>query len=178
VNATRGGSNFNQTNTSFNAGSIDPKISAYEDVNGEFITIVMYTPNASTNTQNIDTATTSGTISNGFGAGGTYGTNDPTRLSVNVGRVEVVLPDGFTASSASALRSYGWENATGEAWDDVPPGAPRYWISEPVFLSTANGRSAVEVTLPGGNVISIMVKGRWPGREVASPKRLRPYTPN
>jgi len=138
----------------------------------------MYTPNASTNTPNIANATASGTISNGFGAGGTNGTNDPTRLSANVGRVEVVLPDGFTATSASALRSYGWENATGETWDDVPTGAPRYWISEPVFLTTANGRSAVEVTLPGGNVISIMVKGRWPGRETASPKRLRPYTPN
>jgi hypothetical protein len=60
----------------------------------------------------------------------------------------------------------------------VPTGAPRYWISEPVFLTTQGGKSAVEVTLPGGNVISIMVKGRWPGRETASPKRIRPYTVN
>jgi hypothetical protein len=172
------GGRFNRTNTSYNPGAIDPKISAYEDVNGEFISIVMFTPNASTNTANIENAFASGSIGSEFGQGGENKTNDPRLLSVNVGRIEVVLPNDFTATSASALRSYGWENATGEVWDDVPRGSPRYWINEPVFLSNSNGRWAVEVTLPGGNVISIMVKGRWAAgsRETASPRRLRPYT--
>jgi len=177
IDRTSGPDIFNKT-VSFNAGSIDPKINAFEDVNGEFISIVMFTPNASTNTLNIASATVSGEISSGFGNGGKNGTNDPTRLSANVGRVEVVLPAGFTATSASALRSYGWQNATGEAWDDVPNGTPRYWINEPVFLYTTNGKSAVEVTLPGGNIISIMVKGTWSGRVKASPERVRPYTVN
>jgi hypothetical protein len=180
---TKTGTNmeFNRTGvatTSFNAGAVDPKISAFEDVNGKFISIVMFTPNASTATG--ASASSSGVIGNSFGQGGLYGTNDPTRLSANVGRVEVVLPDSFTASSASALRSYGWENATGEEWDDVPTGTPRYWINEPVFLyKTTDGKWAVEVTLPGGNIISIMVKGSWSGsREFASPERVRPYTVN
>jgi hypothetical protein len=172
---------FNQTgvaSATFNAGAVDPKISAFEDVNGEFISIVMFTPSASTATLNA-TATSSGEIRSDFGQGGTtLGTDDPRMLSANVGRVEVVLPDGFTATSASALRSYGWQNADGKDWDDVPSGTPRYWINEPVFLYETNGKSAVEVTLPGGNIISIMVKGTWPGRPVASPPRVRPYTVN
>jgi len=179
ISRTRGSVNFNTTTNNFNAGAIDPKISAFEDTDGKFINIVMFTPNASTNTQNIATASVSGSISNGFGAGGTNGTNDPTRLSVNVGRIEVVLPAGFTATSASALRSYGWTNATGEAWDDVPTNTPRYWINEPVFLyTTSEGKSAVEVTLPGGNIISIHVKGSWtsnPDGRTFEP-RVRPYT--
>jgi hypothetical protein len=170
---------FNQTTSSFNAGAVDPKINVFEDVNGKFISIVMFTPNASTATTNTNNATSSTSIPNGFGNGGTNGTNDPTRASANVGRVEVVLPDGFTPTSASALRSYGWENADGKEWDDVPTGAPRYWINEPVFLyTTTEGKPAVEVNLPGGNIISIMVKGTWPGREVATPERVRPYTVN
>jgi len=171
---------FNSTKSSFDAGSIDPKIGAFEDVNGKFISIVMFTPNASTATNNIATATKSGEIGNAYGKGGENGTNDPTRLSANVGRVEVVLPPGFTATSASALRSYGWENAEGESWDDVPYGTPRYWINEPVLLyKTSDGKAAVEVTLPGGNIISIMVKGTWPGRpDIASPPRVRPYIVN
>jgi len=167
---------FNTT-SSFNAGSIDPKISAFEDTDGKFINIVMFAPNASTNTSNIATATSSGSISGSFGQGGKNGTNDPTRLSANVGRIEVVLPEGFTATSASALRSYGWENATGETWDDVPTGTPRYWINEPVFLyTTTDGKSAVEVTLPGGNIISINVKGQWTGGGRHFEPRKRPYT--
>jgi len=169
---------FNRTGippSGFNAGATDPKISAFEDVNGKFISIVMFTPNASTATAN--NASTSGSISNSFGSGGKNGTDDPTRLSANVGRVEVVLPAGFTATGASALRSYGWEDADGKDWDDVPNGTPRYWISEPVFLyKTTDNKWAVEVTLPGGNIISIMVKGTWSGRDVATPERVRPYT--
>jgi hypothetical protein len=174
---TRGTVDFNRT-TSFNAGAVDPKISAFEDTDGKFINIVMFTPNASTNTSNIASATFSGSISGGFGQGGLNGTNDPTRLSTNVGRIEVVLPEGFTATSASALRSYGWENATGVEWDDVPIGTPRYWINEPVFLyKTSDGKSAVEVTLPGGNIISINVKGQWTGGGTRHfEPRNRPYT--
>jgi hypothetical protein len=176
-NQTGLNTNENASNSGFDAGATDPKISAFEDVNGEFISIVMFTPNASTNTSNINNnPSSSGKITNAFGQGGLYGTNDPTVLSADVGRVEVVLPDGFTATSASALRSYGWQNATGAAWDDVPAGSPRYWIDEPVLLYQAGGKWAVEVTLPGGNIISIMVKGTWSGREAASPKRVRPYT--
>jgi hypothetical protein len=75
------------------------------------------------------------------------------------------------------LRSYGWENADDQTWDDVPIGSPRYWINEPVFLS-ADGKS-VEVTLPGGNIISIMVKGSWAsGSGRYFEPRKRPYTVN
>jgi hypothetical protein len=180
IERTRGEISFNRGTSNFNAGSVEPKISAFEDTDGKFISIVMFTPNASTATNNIANATGSGNIGSAFGTGGTNGTNDPKRLSVDVGRIEVVLPEGFTASSASALRSYGWENADGQTWDDVPVGSPRYWINEPVFLSTtAEGKSAVEVTLPGGNIISIMVKGSWAsgsGRHFE--KRVRPYTVN
>jgi len=178
ISRTRGTIDFNKTTTkNYNVGAVDPKISAFEDTDGKFINIVMFTPNASTGTMNIATATASGAIGNGFGAGGENGTNDPTRLSVNVGRIEVVLPEGFTATGASALRSYGWENATGEAWDDVPKGTPRYWINEPVLLyTTADGKSAVEVTLPGGNIISIHVKGQWTGGGRYFEARNRPYT--
>jgi len=180
ISQSRGDIQFNRTTNTFNAGATDPKISAFEDTNGKFISIVMFTPNASTNTPNIATASSSGSISNGFGAGGTTGTNDPTRLSSNVGRIEVVLPDGFTGTSASALRSYGWENADGQSWDTVPNGQPRYWINEPVFLyKTADNKSAVEVTLPGGNIISIQVKGSWTsgGTRYFEPRK-RPYTVN
>jgi hypothetical protein len=158
---TRGTVNFNTT-TAYNAGSIDPKISAFEDVNGKFISIVMFTPNFSTNTSNINTATSSGNISSGYGTGGINGTNDPTRGSVNVGRIEVVLPEGFIATSATAMRTYGNDMSSGAAWDDQPAGSPRYWIDEPAFLSTTgDGNSSVEVSLPGGNVISIKVIGEW-----------------
>jgi len=160
---------FNTTSSTFNAGAVDPKISAFEDVNGKFISVVMYAPSRSTANASIN-----GSIGNGYGTGGTFGNNNPTVGSANVGRVAVKLPDGFIASSVSALRSYGNALATGETWDNVPTGTPRYWIDEPVFLST-DGKS-VEVTLPGGNIISIMIKGTWPGREVASPERVRPYT--
>jgi hypothetical protein len=165
IERTRGSITFNNTN--FNAGSTVPKISAFEDVNGKFISIVMFTPNRSTN---------NGDIASSFGAGGSTPIDDPRDQSVNVGRIEVVLPEGFTASSASAIRSYGHANATGETWDDVPRGTPRYWIDEPVFLS-ADGTS-VEVTLKGGNIISIMVRGEWAdsSRGFASPERVRPYT--
>ncbi|MDR0455169.1 MAG: hypothetical protein LBH20_00610 [Treponema sp.] len=170
ISRTRGTINFNTTSINFNAGATDPKISAFEDVNGKFISVVMYTPS---------TSTSSGQISNSFGQGGTVGNDDPTRGSANVGRIAVVLPDGFTASGASAIRSYGNANADGQTWDNVPSGSPRYWIDEPVFLS-ANGQS-VEVTLPGGNIISIMIRGEWASDYLAlKPRhfeeRPRPYT--
>jgi hypothetical protein len=164
ITRTQGSGNFNST--SYNMASTELKISAFEDVNGKFITVVMYAPSS----------TGSGNIGSGIGAGTSVTSDDPTSGSVNVGRIAIELPDGFTASGASAIRSYGHADATGESWDTVPTGTPRYWIDEPVFLSTSDGKSVVEVTLPGGNIISIMVKGTWPGREVASPERVRPYT--
>jgi hypothetical protein len=175
----RGDIDFNrtgETSVSFNAGSTDPKISAFEDVNGKFISVVMFAPNRSTN---------NGAISSSFGAGGTVGRDDPTAGSTNVGRIAVVLPNGFAATSASAIRSYGNAVVTEEnrqEWDDVPTGSPRYWIDEPVFLSSKdNGQSVVEVTLPGGNIISIMVKGEWTPEYLSSnprhfEERKRPYT--
>jgi hypothetical protein len=178
IERTRGDIDFNRTGVasgyqSFNAGATDPKISAFEDSNGKFISIVMFTPNRSTN---------NGSISSSFGAGGTNGRNDPTAGSTDVGRIAVVLPEGFAATEASALRSYGNANATGEDWDDVPTGSPRYWIDEPVSLSKkSTGESVVTVTLPGGNIISIMVKGEWTPAYLASnprhfEERKRPYT--
>ena len=163
ITRTKGSVSFNPT--TYNAGSTDLKISAFEDVNGKFITLVMFTPSS-----------VGGTIGSGIGGGTSITTDDPTNGSVNVGRIAIELPDGFTATGASAIRSYGHANADGASWDTVPNGTPRYWIDEPVFLSTNNGKSTVEVTLPGGNIISIMVKGTWPGREAASPERKRPYT--
>ena len=168
----RGTINFNTTFGNFNAGSTDPKISAFEDTDGKFISIVMFTPSNSTAGPN------GGSISNGFGAGGSSGNSDPTRGSTNVGRIAVVLPDGFAASGATALRSYGNDNSTGAAYDTgVPLGSPRYWIDEPVFLSTnGDDRSVVEVTLPGGNIISIKVTGEWTsGGSRHFEARTRPY---
>ena len=179
IERTKGTINFNQTGvaegqTAFNAGATDPKISAFEDVNGKFISVVMFTPSWSTAGAN------GGAITSSFGAGGTNGNNDPTRGSTDVGKIAVVLPEGFVASGASAIRSYGHDNATGAAYDaGVPTGSPRYWIDEPVFLSP-DGKS-VEVTLPGGNLISIMIKGEWTSAYLASnprhfEERARPYT--
>jgi len=142
----------------------------------------MYAPNASTSTPR--NASESRPITNDMGQGGFSGEDDPTWLSTNVGRIEVVLPSGFTATGATALRSYGWATIDPESqyeenrrqeWDDVPDGSPRYWIAEPVLLNTAGGKASVEVTLPGGNIISIMVKGTWGGRDHASPERVRPF---
>jgi len=177
INRTRGDIVFNRTGSAaspaFDAGATDPKINAFEDVNGKFISVVMFTPCNST------AGATGGAISSSFGQGGTSGNDNPTLGSREVGRIAVVLPDGFVASSASAIRTYGNGNATSEdagwtAAKPVPAGSPRYWIDEPAFLS-ADGKS-VEVYLPAGNVISIMIKGEWPGRTVASPERKRPYT--
>jgi len=170
VNRTRGTINFNTTSSTFNAGATDPKISAFEDVNGKFISVVMFAPSRSTN---------NGDISYSYGEGGINGRDDPTVGSTNVGRISVVLPTGFIAYGASAIRSYGGGIATGETWDNVPVDSPRYWIDEPVFLST-DGKS-VEVTLPGGNIISIMIKGEWTAEYLASnpryfEERVRPYT--
>jgi hypothetical protein len=174
IQRTRGTINFNaqgDTVAGFNAGSTDPKISAFEDVNGKFISVVMYTPSRSTS---------GGNISNSFGAGGTTNpSNNPTSGSNRVGRVSIVLPEGFAATGVSALRSYGNDLAADEDWDNVPRGTPRYWIDDPVFLSE-DGKS-FEVTLPGGNIISVMVKGEWkPEYLAANPRhfeeRKRPYT--
>jgi len=171
---------FNKTGTSaspkFNAGATDPKISAFEDVNGKFISVVMYTPTTSTSNA------ADGTINPGFGNGGTQGNNSPISGSANVGRIAVVLPDGFVASSASALRSYGNAIATADdaSWGGANPvqqGSPRYWIDEPVFVS-ADGKS-VELTLPAGNVISVMIRGQWTGPQASArhfEERARPFT--
>jgi len=175
ITRTQGNIDFNKTSSSFNAGATDPKISAFEDVNGKFISIVMYTPSNSTAGKN------GGAISNNYGQGGTYGSNDPT-TGTNVGTVAVVLPAGFSATEAAAIRTYGNGKATAEdagwtAAKPVPEGSPRYWIDEPVTLKqNAEGKWVAEVDLPAGNVISIMVQGTWPGRSVASPERKRPYT--
>jgi len=151
--------------------STDLKISAFEDVNGKFITVVMYTPS------------NAGNIGSGFGGGGSVISNDPTSGSANVGRVAVVLPDDFAATGATAIRSYGSDRVTSEnrqTWDDVPNGTNRYWIDEPVFLSkNSDGNSVVEVTLPGGNIISIMIRGEWTGTQATTrhfEERKRPYT--
>jgi hypothetical protein len=177
ISRTAGTINFNATgttSTTFNAGSTDPKISAFEDVDGKFINIVMFTPSTSTN---------NGSIGSGFGAGGTNGNDTPTRGSTNVGRIEVVLPNGFEATSATAMRSYGHSlvPATPESWDTEPSGSPRYWINEPAILS-ADGKS-VEVTLAGGTIISIQVKGEWTGAQLENriirtgdKKRVSPHT--
>ncbi|MCL2881261.1 MAG: hypothetical protein FWF29_13545, partial [Treponema sp.] len=163
VSRTRGTINFNTTTSSFNAGATDPKISAYEDVNGKFISVVMFTPTYSTQ------SASGGSISAGFGQGGTYGNDNPTSGSTNVGRIAVTLPDGFVATGATAMRSYGNGNSTGQAWDDQPSGSPRYWITEPVFLSS-DGKT-VEVTLPGGNIISIKITGEWSASYLSSNPR-------
>jgi len=55
----------------------------------------------------------------------------------------------------------------------VPTGTPRYWIDEPVFLSP-DGKS-VEVTLPGGNIISIKVTGQWTSGGRHFEERPRPH---
>jgi hypothetical protein len=57
----------------------------------------------------------------------------------------------------------------------VPNGSPRYWIDEPVFLSTDDGKSVVEVTLPAGNIISIKVTGEWTTGGRHFEERPRPY---
>jgi len=173
ITRSRGSIDFNSTGVTsvgFNAGGTDPKISAFEDVNGKFISVVMFAPSQSTS---------GSTISSSFGAGGNKGNDDPTVGSVNVGRISIVLPDGFIASGASAIRSYGSGNAEDKDWDDVSYGSPRYWIDEPVYLSS-DGK-AVEVYLPGGNVISIMVRGAWTAEYLAAnprhfEERMRPYT--
>jgi hypothetical protein len=180
IERTRGDINFNATNaqgttnTTFNAGSTVPKISAFEDVNGKFISLVMYAPPHST------AAANGGSIPSAFGSGGTVGSDDPTKGSTQVGRIEIVLPEGFEASSATAIRSYGNAMATGEEWDDVPVGSPRYWIDEPAFLGVnEDGCSTIEVNLKGGNVISVMVRGEWTATASAGrhfEERVRPYT--
>ena len=130
VERTEGNLAFNNGGT-LNAGSTVPKITAFEDKDGKFISVVMFTPTTSPN---------NGAIGGGFGSGGVNGNDDPTNGSVNAGRLRLVLPDGYTAGSATAIRSWGKSEG-------------QYWQDEPVFLSE-DGKSA-EVTLPGGNIISI-----------------------
>ena len=171
ISATSGGTGFNQVFNTFNVGSTDPKISAFEDVNGKFISVVMFAPSYS------PVSPTGGSIGASYGAGGVYGNDDPTRGSANVGRIAVKVPAGFKAHSATAIRSYGNGIADGQSWDTVPAGTPRYWIDEPVYLSSDG---TVEVYLPGGNVISIMIRGEWESsanRQVltGANERVRPY---
>jgi hypothetical protein len=174
ITRTKGTQAFNNTGA-FDAGSKVPKISAFEDVNGKFISIVMFTPNNSTNTTNPNTAANSGAIGNGFGSGGLNGSDLPT-TGVNVGKIAVVMPPDFTANGATALRSYGDKVSTGETWDTEPIGSPRYWIDEPVFLSrNSEGMSVVEVTLPPGTIISIKVTGNWSAGGRYFEERPRPY---
>jgi len=159
---TKGTIAFNNY-SGFDAGSKTPKISAFEDVNGEYISIVMFTPINSTNTSNPDSSSTSGAIGSGFGAGGLNGSNVLT-TGTNVGLIDVVLPSGFVGTSATAIRSYG--NSAGQYWND-----------EPVFI-TPDG-TTVQVNLPAGNIISIKVMGNWTGggRYFATglDRRVRPY---
>ena len=133
VERTEGTLPFNNGG-SLNAGSTVPKITAFEDKDGKFISVVMFTPPHSPNGAN------GGAIGGGFGSGGTFGSDEPSKGSVNVGRLRLVLPEGYTAGSATAIRSWGHKDG-------------EYWQNEPVFLSE-DGKSA-EVTLPGGNIISI-----------------------
>jgi O-glycosyl hydrolase len=118
------------------AASMVPKFSAFEDQNGRFISVVMFAPNEPT----------ANVISGSFGGGGSNGVDDPAKGSVNVGRVGVILPEGFTVTNVSAIRSWG-------------KNAGQYWQPEPVFMSE-DGKTG-EVTLPGGNIISIRFEGYW-----------------
>jgi hypothetical protein len=137
IERTRGTLTYNNSSSTFQGHSTVPKITAFEDIHGQYISVVMFAPGTPTATN----------ITGGFGNGGTNGINDPSVGSVNVGKLELILPDGYQAVSATAMRS--WGHGQGE-----------YWQDEPVFLS-ADGKSA-EVTLPGGNVISVkfMLKDR------------------
>jgi hypothetical protein len=130
IERTRGTLTYNNSSSTFQGSSTVPKITAFEDIHGQYISVVMFAPGTPT-----DNA-----ITGGFGNGGLNGINDPSVGSTNVGRLELILPDGYEAVSASAIRSWG-------------QGTGQYWQDEPVFLS-ADGKSA-EVTLPGGNVISV-----------------------
>lgn len=196
IERTKGAQTFNPT--SFNAGHVTPVFSGYEDTNGKFISIVMFTPMASTNS-NGTSPTTSGSIGGSYGQGGTNGLDNPTLVSVNVGRVEIVLPEGFVATGATAIRSYGrgivgssrtaYDPSTYDSSVDAANGRSngqtRYWFDEPVFLRVLGsdeggraGRSAVEVTLPGGNIISIKVTGEWTGVAASGrhfEERVRPW---
>jgi hypothetical protein len=145
---TRGNITFNNTGT-LDAASTTPKFNAFEDIKGRFISVVMFAPPQPTDSS----------MTGGFGQGGTGGSDDPTRRSTNVGRVAIALPDGFTATGVTAMRSYGSKPADGQDWDTETAGSPRYWIDEPVFLS-ADGKTA-EVELRGGHVISIKFTGKW-----------------
>jgi O-glycosyl hydrolase len=91
--------------------NLDVKISAYEDRDGRFISVVMFTPVSRTGTGGHD-----------------------------AGDVQIVLPDGFVAKSAYAMKSTG--AAAGEWWQD-----------DPVVLA-ANGKSAT-VNLPRAAVLSV-----------------------
>jgi len=137
ISRSRGSLTYNNSSSTFEGHSRVPKITAFEDIHGQYISVVLFAPGTPT----------ADSITGGFGNGGTRGIDDPTDGSTNVGKVELILPDGYEAVSATAIRS--WGHQTGQ-----------YWQDEPVFLS-ADGRSA-EVTLPGGNVISVrfMLKDR------------------
>jgi len=137
ISRARGTLTYNNSSSTFQGSSTVPKITAFEDIHGQYISVVMFAPGTPTATD----------ITGGFGNGGTNGIDDPSVGSVNVGRVELILPNGYEAVSATAMRSWGKQEG-------------QYWQDEPVFLS-ADGKSA-EVTLPGGNVISVrfMLKNR------------------
>jgi O-glycosyl hydrolase len=88
------------------------KGSAYLDAHeGKFISVVIFTPS-----------------------------NPSGENAVNVGSVRIDLPEGFTARTAYALKSFG-------------VGEGEYWLDEAVILS-ADGKSAF-ITLPASTVISI-----------------------
>jgi hypothetical protein len=95
-------------------------ISAFEDINGEFVSMVMFTP-----------VSRGGT---GHPAPGTGG--------INAGEMKIDLPDGFIASGAYAMKSYG-EGTEMKG----------YWLEELVVLS-ADGKSAL-LTLPQNTIISV-----------------------
>jgi O-glycosyl hydrolase len=96
--------------TNFENSSV--KGSAYLDaLEGKFISVVIFTPS-----------------------------NPSGENAVNVGPVRIDLPEGFTAKTAYALKSFGG-------------GEGEYWLDELVILS-ADGKSAF-ITLPASTVISI-----------------------
>jgi hypothetical protein len=111
LGVTRSGSSW-----AFNSGSgwdsTSVKVSAYLDAKeGKHLSVILYTPNDGNDANAID-----------------------------AGEIKIELPDGLTASSAYALKSFG--RADGE-----------YWLNEAVLLS-ADGKSAT-INLPPQTIISV-----------------------
>jgi O-glycosyl hydrolase len=108
ANLTVGGNNHMVNQSNFSVDTTGAKITAYESPDGNTISLVMFTPTDTT------------------GANGQ-----------NLGTVKIQLPAGFTATSATAMRST----------------VAAKGIRENVALS-ADGNSAI-VTLPASNILSV-----------------------